>query len=58
MQGKGAKMEIELIILGFLFLFKCFMDYAEYREELRDMDKEEDPQREEIHEQETDTKTL
>lgn len=35
-------MEIELIILGILFLLRCIMDYAEFRDDLRDMHRGED----------------
>lgn len=47
-------MEIELIILGALFLLRCIMDYAEDREELRDMHQDDEEDRKEDHEQETD----
>lgn len=43
---RGIKMEIELIILGALFLIRCIMDYAEFRGELRDMQKDEDQENE------------
>lgn len=39
-------MEIELIVLGLLFLLRCIMDYAEFRGELRDMHKNEDQENE------------
>ena len=35
-------MEIELIILGILFLLRCIMDNAEFRDDLRDMRRGED----------------
>lgn len=35
-------MEIELIILGILFLLRCIMDYVEFRDDLRDMRRGED----------------
>ena len=36
-----------LIILAFIFLFKCWMDWSEMREDLRDMmEDEEEKQRE------------
>lgn len=35
-------METELILLGILFLIMCVMDYAEWREELRDMHNDDD----------------
>lgn len=47
-------MEIELIILGALFLLRCIMDYAEFREDLRDMHQDDEEDTEEDHEQETD----
>lgn len=47
-------MEIELILLGILFLLRCIMDYAEFREELRDMHKDDEEDSQENHEQETD----
>lgn len=35
-------MEIELIILGILLLLRCIIDYAEFRDDLRDMRRGED----------------
>ena len=41
------KDEVLLIILAFIFLFKCWMDWSEMREDLRDMmEDEEEKQRE------------
>ena len=40
-------MEIELIILGILFLLRCIMDYAEFRDDLRDMHQDDEEESEE-----------
>ena len=44
---RGIKMEIELIILGILFLLRCIMDYAEFRDDLRDMHQDDEEESEE-----------
>lgn len=39
-------MRTEIIILGILFLLGCILDYMQFKEELRDLEQEDEPKEE------------